>query len=369
MALIKCYECGKEISSLAPVCPGCGAPKQEDADTVEDKPRLNIPSPKSKPKSDKDRIADWLIDKQKGVECEPPIITSEKPETSKKTAYPNEGKRSFSSRLLSGSLYGAAGFLAGFGVGRAPRADSFEVEIASWVTVGIFFGFILFIIGLFGSVKGGKKAIIIGLIICICLKAAQCGGSNYGSRKGRELAEEFQRRESRNLNLPNNKPLLTRYVPLGWITYSFKEHGISFAAPGHWTTIQDESSYLWSKTGRYNNLDFNVYFNVKKAEAFRGISNQEYINGLDKRNIERMTMGLGKKLEVMSLDKTFKWADKMAILMQTREISEGVNYRRITLQSLIGGKMYSLLFIVNEKEKEYGVRMIKELSRTFRFSM
>jgi len=369
MALIKCYECGKEISSLAPVCPGCGAPKQEDTDTVEDKPRLNIPSPKSKPKSDKDRIADWLIEKQEGVECEPPIITSEKPETLKKTAYPNEAKRSFSSRLLSGSLYGAAGFLAGFGVGRVPRADSFEVEIASWVTVGIFFGFILFIIGLFGSVKGGKKAIIIGLIICICLKAAQCGGSKYGSRRGKELAEEFQRRESRNLNLRNSKPLLTRYVPLGWNTYSFKEHGISFAAPGHWTTIEYESSYLWSKTGRYNNLDFNVYFNVKKSEAFKGISNQEYINALDKQNIERMTMGLGEKLEVMTIDKTFKWADKMAVLMQTREISEGVNYRRITLQSLIGGKMYSLLFIVNEKEKDYGVRMIKELSRTFIFSI
>lgn len=26
MALIRCYECGKEISSLAPACPSCGAP-------------------------------------------------------------------------------------------------------------------------------------------------------------------------------------------------------------------------------------------------------------------------------------------------------------------------------------------------------
>ena len=29
MSLIDCYECGKEISSLASVCPSCGAPKRE----------------------------------------------------------------------------------------------------------------------------------------------------------------------------------------------------------------------------------------------------------------------------------------------------------------------------------------------------
>src|SRR5258708_3744047 len=28
MALIRCYECGKEISSLATTCPSCGAPPQ-----------------------------------------------------------------------------------------------------------------------------------------------------------------------------------------------------------------------------------------------------------------------------------------------------------------------------------------------------
>ena len=28
MALINCHECGKQISSTAPACPGCGAPKQ-----------------------------------------------------------------------------------------------------------------------------------------------------------------------------------------------------------------------------------------------------------------------------------------------------------------------------------------------------
>ena len=29
MALIKCYECEKEISDKAPACPHCGAPKEE----------------------------------------------------------------------------------------------------------------------------------------------------------------------------------------------------------------------------------------------------------------------------------------------------------------------------------------------------
>lgn len=28
MALIKCYECGKQISDAAPSCPTCGAPKK-----------------------------------------------------------------------------------------------------------------------------------------------------------------------------------------------------------------------------------------------------------------------------------------------------------------------------------------------------
>ena len=29
MAIIKCHECGKDISDTASVCPHCGAPKQE----------------------------------------------------------------------------------------------------------------------------------------------------------------------------------------------------------------------------------------------------------------------------------------------------------------------------------------------------
>jgi hypothetical protein len=31
MALIKCPECGREISSKAPTCPGCGSPVGSDA--------------------------------------------------------------------------------------------------------------------------------------------------------------------------------------------------------------------------------------------------------------------------------------------------------------------------------------------------
>ena len=29
MALIKCYKCGKEISSVDPACPSCGAPREQ----------------------------------------------------------------------------------------------------------------------------------------------------------------------------------------------------------------------------------------------------------------------------------------------------------------------------------------------------
>ena len=34
MALIKCYECGKEISDKAPACPHCGAPKKMSLATL-----------------------------------------------------------------------------------------------------------------------------------------------------------------------------------------------------------------------------------------------------------------------------------------------------------------------------------------------
>jgi len=30
MALIDCYECGKQISDAAPACPSCGAPKKKE---------------------------------------------------------------------------------------------------------------------------------------------------------------------------------------------------------------------------------------------------------------------------------------------------------------------------------------------------
>ena len=36
MALIKCPECGKEISDQAPACPNCGYPMQSSAPNVSD---------------------------------------------------------------------------------------------------------------------------------------------------------------------------------------------------------------------------------------------------------------------------------------------------------------------------------------------
>lgn len=36
MALIKCHECGKEISDLAKTCPHCGAPTNPTADTMQE---------------------------------------------------------------------------------------------------------------------------------------------------------------------------------------------------------------------------------------------------------------------------------------------------------------------------------------------
>jgi len=35
-ALIKCYECEKEISDKAPACPHCGAPKEEQPPQIEE---------------------------------------------------------------------------------------------------------------------------------------------------------------------------------------------------------------------------------------------------------------------------------------------------------------------------------------------
>ena len=36
MALIKCYECSREISDKAPACPHCGAPKEEQPPQIEE---------------------------------------------------------------------------------------------------------------------------------------------------------------------------------------------------------------------------------------------------------------------------------------------------------------------------------------------
>lgn len=36
MALIKCHECGKEISDLAKTCPHCGAPTNPKADDMKE---------------------------------------------------------------------------------------------------------------------------------------------------------------------------------------------------------------------------------------------------------------------------------------------------------------------------------------------
>ena len=36
MALIKCHECGKEISDLAKTCPNCGAPTNPTADAMQE---------------------------------------------------------------------------------------------------------------------------------------------------------------------------------------------------------------------------------------------------------------------------------------------------------------------------------------------
>ena len=51
MALIECYECSKEISDKAPVCPQCGAPKSTPKPTKTKTGRDD--------KKDPDRFNDW----------------------------------------------------------------------------------------------------------------------------------------------------------------------------------------------------------------------------------------------------------------------------------------------------------------------
>lgn len=46
MALIECWECGRELSSTAPLCPHCGAAqKKEGEETVVDKPAVGLSAP------------------------------------------------------------------------------------------------------------------------------------------------------------------------------------------------------------------------------------------------------------------------------------------------------------------------------------
>ena len=42
MSLIKCPECGKEISDKAPACPNCGCPQNEYANLKEDNIRKSF---------------------------------------------------------------------------------------------------------------------------------------------------------------------------------------------------------------------------------------------------------------------------------------------------------------------------------------
>ena len=51
MALIKCYECSKEISDQAAACPQCGAPKSTPKPTNTKTGRGD--------KKDSDRFNDW----------------------------------------------------------------------------------------------------------------------------------------------------------------------------------------------------------------------------------------------------------------------------------------------------------------------
>ena len=54
MVLVPCYECEKEISAKASVCPHCGAPKEEQSSELEE-PTL---STQKHPKSSQEATAD-----------------------------------------------------------------------------------------------------------------------------------------------------------------------------------------------------------------------------------------------------------------------------------------------------------------------
>ena len=73
MALIKCYECSREISDKAPACPQCGAPKKKAPSKKKVGPKKKSSAPKKKtPVSEaarakgveSDRIIREIIDKK-----------------------------------------------------------------------------------------------------------------------------------------------------------------------------------------------------------------------------------------------------------------------------------------------------------------
>ncbi len=56
MSLINCRECGREISSLASACPGCGAPPRDEASSTDNPPLKPPPLPPSVPPSVPHRV-------------------------------------------------------------------------------------------------------------------------------------------------------------------------------------------------------------------------------------------------------------------------------------------------------------------------
>ena len=115
MALIECYECGKEISSLAHSCPACGAPKKHtkkkkatkrNASSVEltDRQREQIESIEAtsvKKKTVKKRAAktqrsDKLDSKKYRGDIAPNVSKSAVSKVKKKTSQKHQTKKSVS---------------------------------------------------------------------------------------------------------------------------------------------------------------------------------------------------------------------------------------------------------------------------------
>ena len=362
MALIECYECGKEISSLAPACASCGAPKEDVADIVKDHPKANIPSSKNQPKSDKERVADWLIEKEESVECESSQVTSKTPEVEKKTSKPNESKRSFSSRLMSGSLYGAAGFFGGFGVGRAPQTDSFVVEIASWAVLGIFFGAICFFIGLFCSVRSSKFAIIAGLTLGVAAKIGQNLGTYSGSKKGKEYAEIMNRKERRR-----DQSQQEGVIPVGWVKNKKIREGVTFYSPSKWVIDKSNKEFDWLSTGQINSFDFSCVLIIVKDEQFFSVTAKEFATNI---NRERMLEGTKKVLtnpKILEFNNNYRWISGEAIYMKFVGYINGQKYNRLVVQTIYDSKMYAVILTVNEDSSKKVDVEINRFLKTFYF--